>query len=178
MTIALRIDEIPWINSHLGIGCVLDYEQMKPILCFSLIWNLFETETCKCNANLESIRKNVDHANISGGLSAEKYEPFIHYFRKQYLGDKQTFVDFFDRLMLSDKKKEKEAKEIVIRAFSNDAENVSVIVYALLIIAYRIRNNFYHGNKKVPELPRQTELFTTINALLMTYLEDIQNLPS
>ncbi|MGA2787377.1 MAG: hypothetical protein ABSF60_07605 [Verrucomicrobiota bacterium] len=174
MTTELCIDEIPWINSHLGIGNYLDYEQMKPILCFSLIWNLFETEACKRNATPKSIRKSVDRANESCGLSKNRYEKFVNYFRERfYLADGKKFDDFFDSLLLTDE----DAQKVVQQALAANADNLNNTIYALLLIAHRIRNNLFHGNKDVSSLPQQTELFTTINALLTTYLEDIQNLP-
>lgn len=175
MTTALSVDEISWINRHLGIGCDLDYEQMKPILCFSLIWNLFETEACQRNATPKSIRESVNHANESNWLSTDKYKKFVSYFRERYyLADKMKFDELFDRLLLTDKASQK----VVEQALTANSDSLANTVYALLLIAHRVRNNLFHGNKDVSSLPQQADLFTTINALLTTYLEDIQNLSS
>jgi hypothetical protein len=59
-----------------------------------------------------------------------------------------------------------------------ESQDLNNHVYALLLIAHRVRNNLFHGNKKVESLPRQIDLFHTVNALLATYLEDIENLPA
>jgi hypothetical protein len=175
MTIAPKIDELQWINSYLGMPNPLDYAQMKPVLCFSLIWNLFETDACERNADPSSIWRSVDRANKSGMLSSNKYNQYVDYFRNRYyLADEKKFETFFDLLMLTCTK----SREAVKRALNGDASDVNDIVYALLLIAHRIRNNFYHGNKDVQSLPQQIELFTAINSLLTTYLDDIQNLPS
>ena len=172
---APSVDELQWINCYLGVANPLDYAQMKPILCFSLIWNLFETHACQRNANLSSIRRSVDQANESGRLSSSKYEQFVCYFRKRYyLADERKFETFFDRLMLT----HSESQKVVKRALNGGASDVNDIVYALLLIAHRIRNNLFHGNKDVQSLPQQIELFTAVNSLLTTYLEDIENLPS
>jgi len=47
------------------------------------------------------------------------------------------------------------------------------IVKSLLFIAYRIRNNFFHGNKNLSDLFNQEDLFQQINQVLMDYLDDI-----
>jgi hypothetical protein len=170
-----RIDELQWIKSYLGVANSLDYAQMKPVLCFSLIWNLFETHACQRNANPSSIRRSVDHADKSGRLSLNKYKQFVDYFRERYyLANEDKFETFFNRLMLT----HIESQKTVKRALNGDASDVNDIVYALLLIAHRIRNNLFHGNKDVQSLPQQVELFTAVNSLLTTYLEDIQNLPS
>ena len=52
--------------------------------------------------------------------------------------------------------------------------NLNNIVYALLLIAHRIRNNLFHGNKGIESLHTQTDLFRVVNRLLATFLEDIQ----
>ncbi len=45
-------------------------------------------------------------------------------------------------------------------------------VYALLLIAHRIRNNLFHGNKELPKLVDETDLFNYVNALLQQYIGD------
>jgi hypothetical protein len=140
-----------------------------------LIWNLFETHACQRNANLSSIRRSVDRAVESSRLSSDRYNQFVHYFRERYyLADEGKFETFFDRLMLTCP----ESQKVVKRALNGHASDVNDVVYALLLIAHRIRNNLFHGNKDVQSLPQQAELFTAVNSLLTTYLEDIENLPS
>lgn len=172
MTPAPQIDEIQWINRYFGTSGLLDYDHLRPILCFSLIWNLFETQ-CQRHATPSSIRSSVDHADEFGRLSRSRYDPYLTYFRDRYLSDGETFDMFFDHLLLT----HAESQVVVRRALSGDSRDLNNIVYALLLIAHRIRNNLFHGNKDVQSLPQQTELFTTINSLLTTYLEDIENLP-
>ncbi len=174
MTEAPRLDELQWIDRYFGAAGLLDYNHLKPILCFSLIWNLFETHACQRHATPTSIRRSVDHADESGRLALNRYERFVHYFRDRYLSYGQGFDTFFDRLLLT----HSESQTAVRRALSGQARDLNNIVYALLLIAHRIRNNLFHGNKDVQSLPQQTELFTAANALLTTYLEDIRNLPS
>jgi len=166
-------DAIAWINSYFRGSIQLDFEQLRPILCFSLIWNLFETHACRRNATLHSIKQSVDHAHESSRLRRERYETHLAFFRNRYLQPERTIDWFFDHLMLTDHK----AQEVVRRTLLGDSENLNSDVYALLLIAHRIRNNLFHGNKELESLPRQIPLFHAVNALLATYLEDIEDIP-
>lgn len=168
-----QFDAINWINSYFRGATMLDFDNLRPILCFSLIWNLFETHACRRYATQDSIRLSVDHADESGRLHRDRYEQFLQFFRTRYLRPDRNIDWFFDRLLMTNQK----AKEVVRRALLNETQDLNNHVYALLLIAHRVRNNLFHGNKEVNSLPLQVDLFTEINFLLATYLEDIENLP-
>ncbi len=170
----IEFDAIAWINDYFRGSVQLDFDHLRPILCFSLIWNLFETHACRRHATAESIRHSVDHADESGRLRRERYERYLGFFRSRYLTPDRTTDFFFDHLLLT----ERRAQEVVRRALHGESQDLNNHVYALLLIAHRVRNNLFHGNKKVESLPRQIDLFHTVNALLATYLEDIENLPA
>lgn len=165
-------DAIEWVNRFFQGAANLDFEQLRPILCFSLIWNLFETKACRRQANPDSIRRSVNFADESGRLRREIYQIYVDYFRNRYL-ENNSIEGAFRRLLMNDRN----SQELVRRALSGEAHDLNNIVSALLLIAHRIRNNLFHGNKDVETLPRQTELFVVVNSLLATYLEDIENLP-
>lgn len=167
-----EFDAIEWINRFFQGAANLNFDQLRPILCFSLIWNLFETKACRRQANKDSIRRSVDYADESGRLRREKYQTYLDFFRNRYL-ENGTIETAFNRLMMTDHT----SQSAVRRALIGETHDLNNIVYALLLIALRIRNNLFHGNKDVETLPRQTELFVVVNSLLATYLEDIENLP-
>jgi len=120
--------------------------------------------------NPSSIRRAVDHADQSGRLSHPRYDGFLSYFRDRYLTSGQTFKTFFDAVLMS----HPESQTVVRRTLAGEAHDLNNIVYALLLIAHRIRNNLFHGNKAVHTLPQQSEFFTVVNSLLTTSLEDIR----
>lgn len=165
-----EFDAITWINGYFRGSVHLDFDHLRPVLCFSLIWNLFETHACRRHATAESIRKSVDHADESRQLRREHYECYLSFFRSKYLTPERTIDCFFDHLLLT----EPRAQEVVRRALLSESQDLNNHVYALLLIAHRIRNNLFHGNKDVESLPRQIDLFNTVNALLATYLDDIE----
>lgn len=65
-----------------------------------------------------------------------------------------------------------ESQTVVKRVLIGEAHDLNNIVYALLLIAHRIRNNLFHGNKRLESLHTQTELFHVVNRLLADYIED------
>ena len=56
---------------------------------------------------------------------------------------------------------------------NGETQDVNNIVYALLLIAHRIRNNLFHGNKGIDSLHTQTELFQVVNRLLSDFIENV-----
>lgn len=167
-----QFDAIHWINNYFQGTVTIDFDHLRPILCFSLIWNLFETHACRRHATIDSIRRSVDVADASGRLRREKYQRYLDYFRDRYVRD-NSIESVFGRLLMTHNR----SQEVVRRALLGESRDINNIVYALLLIAHRIRNNLFHGNKEVATLPQQTGLFTVINSLLASYLEDIENLP-
>ena len=166
-------DAIPWINSHLNGAANLDFEQLKPILCFALLWNMFESKACDKNANQHSIIKSVQDADGFGLLKIERYEPILNFFKHRYVTF-NTINDNFLGLQLTNQAAKKIVNDVLIENYF-DLNNV---VSALLLITHRIRNNLFHGNKNVESLPNQTDLFVMINFLLSRYLEDIVDMTS
>ena len=168
-----NFDAIAWINSYFSESSPLNFNQLRPVLCFPLLWNLFETQACTLNAHAESIKKSVKFASEAGRLEETKYKNYLTFF-KNLCPDVDYPADwFFDYLVL----KNDESKKAVRRALSEKDWDPNVHIYALLLIAHRIRNNMFHGNKTLASLPEQIDLFDTVNHLLATYLEDIKGLP-
>lgn len=161
-------DAFDWIDSYFAGRARLDYNQLRPVLCFSLIWNLFETIACRRQANPTSIREAVDHASDSGRLKLFTYTKYVEYFRSRYLRDGN--IDHIFAVLYMDHVRSKTVVRGVLLGEMHDLNN---IVYALLLIAHRVRNNLFHGNKGVETLHIQTDLFRVVNRLLATFLEDI-----
>ena len=164
-----QFDAIHWINCYFENEVQLNQVQLEPVLCFSLMWNIFETVACRKHACPTSIRTSVDHADEARRLRRGRYMQILRYFQDRYGTSEQDLDSCFDRLLMTDRRSQ-EAVRRVLQGASKDLNN---IVYGLLLIAHRIRNNLFHGNKRVPDLPKQTELFVVVNSLLATYLEDI-----
>jgi hypothetical protein len=168
-----EFDALEWIDHYFDGRANVDFDRLRPILCFSLIWNLFETVACHRRANPNTIRRSVDHADQSGRLDRGKYLQYLDYFRRRYLRN-GSLEDAFDRLLMTDPT----SQNVVRRAIMGEIQDLNNLVHALLLIAHRIRNNLFHGNKSIENLHTQTELFQIINHLLCDYMDDIEPLAS
>jgi len=169
MTRTNTFDVKAWLDVHFEGALPLEPENLEPILYFSLIWNLFEAKTCNRYARPESIRQSTDRACERGLLHLDKYQPFLDFFRSRYVKEGVIADSVFTRLEL----RNQEGEQAIRDALLENSHDLNNLVYALLLIAWRVRNNLFHGNKGLKALPRQLDLFHTINHLLATYLDDI-----
>jgi hypothetical protein len=170
-------DAFAWIQHYFAVYVDLDYDHLRPVLSFSLIWNLFERVTCGTRANTTSIRRAVDDAHQSEALEQSKYMEYVEYFKARYLQRDKLgggelgggeLSGMFGRLMMTDP----ESRVVVRRVLTGETHDTDNIVYGLVLIAQRIRNNLFHGNKEIGSLPGQTELFCVVNRLLTTFVDD------
>jgi hypothetical protein len=163
-----EFDALGWVDQYLSGHANLNYDDLRPVLCFSLIWNLFEAVACRRMANRDSIRRAVDHADESGRLEKSRYLKYVEYFKERYLRS-GTLEEMFDRLLMD----HQNSQIVVRRVLDGETQDLNNIVYALLLIAHRIRNNLFHGNKGIESLHTQTELFRVVNRLLSDFIEDV-----
>jgi hypothetical protein len=165
-----NFDGINWLNMRFQHTNV-DFAQLRHVLSFSLLWNLFETKACNRTANPNSIKRSVDAAVLENRLNHEKYLTYVIFFRNRYIDENNNFDNRFNNLGLTNE----EHRQIVERTLQSNTNVLNSDVYALLLIAHRIRNNLFHGNKNIQFLESQTDLFKVVNNLLADYIEDITN---
>lgn len=159
-------DPFTWINEYTSPTMPTTAEVLGPILQFSLMWNLFERDTRKRNANPNSIEKSVRDSFSAGLLHGAQFNEHLEYFRSRSTQNGRDVETYFLALLLTDEK----AKRVVRGVLEGTLTDPKNVVHALLLIAHRIRNNLFHGNKEVAMLHSQVGLFKTVNSLLATYL--------
>jgi hypothetical protein len=171
-------DSFGWVQHYFPH---LDRAQMDAILSFSLIWNLFEARICDKFASTRNIRNRVDRADRSGILVRDNYEQYLNYFRKRYGPVGAGALDELAPTNPGQNRIVREAnarvREEIERVFQDPNPSTADAVNALLLIAYRVRNNFFHGSKNMQNLHRQAELFRVINKLLSTFIEAVNPPP-
>jgi hypothetical protein len=165
-------DAIDWINGCFHWGDHLKYDELKPVLGFCLLWSLFENNQCDQRANPQAIRRCVDRAYEKSHPSESQYERCLEFFRRQYFPNGAPSKESLDAFFQN--KKEQDMREIVCKAFGEPPPDPKIIVHALLLLTYRVRNNLFHGEKELFSLPRQAELFNQINSFLATLLDEIR----
>jgi len=173
-----QFDAIQWINCYLRqlkSQTNLEFEQMKPVLYFSLMWNMFEDKACGRHARRTSIVRSVRRANQTGRLRRDRYLELLRFFQERPVATGQDLDSYLDTLFAE--RPDADAQKAIQTVLLGESDDLEGTVRALLLFAHRIRCNLFHGNKAVADLPRQTDLFVEVNWLLATYLEDLLGLP-
>lgn len=108
-------------------------------------------------------------------VSPEVVNHFIDFFVERYLREDNTLKDSFSDLFGSSNHRRKgyeEVKKYLNRNYqtaNSKEENLSMA----LMIAYRFRDNLYHGNKKIRELSQYQECFEQVNQFMDAVIEQI-----
>lgn len=172
MTAIEQFNPVEWLSQFAPGIERIDYQTLEPILSFTLMWNLFETVVCSRNASDRAIRQSVNRAYDAGLLKHEDFGDFLAFFRKRYVED-GNIEELPGRLLSSRGSTSREQAHIVLLedVLKGESTDVHNVVFSLLFIAYRIRNNLFHGEKNVFTLNTQVELFKAVNALLGRYLQ-------
>lgn len=152
-------------------------QQIDAILSFSLIWNLFEARICDKFASVNTIRNKVDRADSTGALLRDDYEPYLNYFRHRYGPEGVGALDALAPTGPEQRRNVRDAnasvRAVIEGVFQDPHPRTADMVNALLLIAYRVRNNFFHGGKNLQDLPHQVELFRVVNGLLSTIIDAV-----
>ena len=64
---------------------------------------------------------------------------------------------------------------MVKNILSNNSANKEEILTSILLIAYRIRNNLFHGLKDFSLIDEQDEMFKVINLFLLDMVASYRN---
>ena len=147
----------------------LNEQKIKEILYFTLIWNIFENKCCDRNAKISTHPRKI--AQNINGVSEQKINQIFDYFKNRYIANgtiNKIFKDFsFDKNNSFNEykkfvKEKLEAQKVILK------EQIQVLLY----IAFRLRNNLYHGVKDVKKLYEQNENFRQINIFLMEIIDN------
>jgi hypothetical protein len=175
MTTANTFDPSHWLANHTNVTSY-NIDELHPAMWFALIWNRFELKVCDREASIPTIEKSLKTASDSGLLDWKEFEEFWTTLNA-YLA-KEGALSNLDFFLLSDKKpnkKEQEYVKILLPILQGDRPDIEIGLRAMLFIAYRVRNNLFHGEKCVTKLPRQHDLFLVLNSFIAKYIDVTTN---
>jgi hypothetical protein len=133
---------------------------------FSLLWSLFEKEVLGGHGSVGAIEDAAGEWHTKGLLTAQTFAGELAYFRGRYYAN-GDFTYRFSHLHL-----EKSGNpQIVPNVLSGKSDDPRTVAAAVLIIVFRYRNNFFHGEKWVYELREQDQNFAHANAILIRAIE-------
>lgn len=163
------LDEVEWINDYLkSANIVPSMEELQSIFYFSFVWNLFEGKVCDEFCDCPKLEKVVDDLAAKNKLVLIDFQPHFEYFRSRYVQGNST-NSLFKKLCF--RAKEEWAEDIVDEVLRGIREDVSDVVKALAFIAYRFRNNWFHGIKRLEKIDNHTDSFKHLNHILIKLIE-------
>lgn len=156
------MNAIEWLLRHdPGFGDLSDDER-DAIMHFSLLWSLFESSALNGNGNARAILEAARLWQQEDLITDQSFEGELDYFRIRYFADGE-FAYQFDQLHF----RRGDHRALVERVLRSEEAEIFEIVAAVLIIVYRLRNNYFHGVKWAYGIRGQLDNFTHANAALM-----------
>jgi hypothetical protein len=113
-----------------------------------------------------AIISRAEDWRLRGVLEREHFEETLRYFKDRYYNNGQ-FLPIFGGLNF----RQQDRRLLVESVLSGQSEGLGDIVAALLLIAIRLRNNLFHGEKWAYGIREQETNFLNANQLLMRVCE-------
>ena len=155
---------LEWIRSIRPFRSLL---YQTEIFCFPFVWSLFEYEYRTNDSASVGVRALQEIAKKQKAKLRE--DPFVsawEHFQVRYVtADKIN--GHFDELFGNNRS----GKSIVKNTLESSCASPYSKAEALLIIVYRLRNNFFHGTKIKYEFKDQYKNFYHANSVLRQYIE-------
>lgn len=107
---------------------------------------------------------------LAGQLDLTQYDAYGKHFCQRYLTAGKTNTKF-KGLDLRGPNAPK--VETALKEFQDHQVRDAQLLWAYLMIAYRFRNNMFHGNKKLKNINRYAEEFEILNRFWDQFLRDI-----
>jgi len=162
------MEPINWLEQHVTGFQDLPGEDRHAILCFALLWSLFEAKALNARASAQALLALVHEKTAEGRLDAQIFMDCLAYFRARYFAEGR-FTDHFDGLNL----RSNDNPELVRQVLNGTNDDPADSVAATLIIVYRLRNNLFHGVKWAYGIQGQRQNFEQANDALMSAITQL-----
>lgn len=151
-----------WMQMHAPGYAALSRSEKLAIRDFALLWSFFEDKWLANYGNVRAIIDAVDH-RVTAATPMEEFEPALNHFKDRYFAAGQ-FTGAFTRLRFQNH----DRRNLVETVISGSASDPPTTLKALLIIVFRLRNNYLHGEKWIYGFQGQLANFKHANAVLMS----------
>jgi len=153
-----------WMNRRLVAYSNLSIPEKRAIRDFALLWSFFEEMWLGNWGDVPRIRLEVE-ARLAPNASMVAFDSALAHFRNRYVHAGNPTPSFAHlRVSAND-------RQFVLDVLSGRTNEPKRVLTALLIIAYRLRNNFFHGEKAAYGYQGQLENFRHANAVLMQTMD-------
>ena len=152
-------DRQPSLERYVEFGSV-------PLLHFTLMWNMFEGSLCDASASPAKLKAVANTLAQTILLEKSADREFLDFTKERYWTDGAPSHRFsFLRLRSAAE------VDVVINVISGNSANDADVIYGLLLIVYRYRNNTFHGLKEVANVFGSPELFEQSSRFLSIVLD-------
>ncbi len=155
-----------WIKQNADGYTALSPEEINAIGEFSLLWGFFEFRFLGCKANVKEIMEKVPELVNNTDVKPEVFSDEFEYFKDRYRSEGETNQKFNNYLFHKPEK-----KQFVADVLKGDVNDTIPIVQSLVIIAYRLRNNLFHGEKWEYKLVDQRNNFQNASSVMIKIMD-------
>lgn len=148
-----------WISDYAQIDRPAE-DMESTIADFTIMWAFFET-CYPDRITFENIRNRIASLNIENSEELTGVHLFLH--RRYFAEDSERS---FNALAWRDGRSEQAAKNFTEQVLSSRQATAKETLEAALYVAYRVRNNLFHGVKQIPVLHESKDLFEYMITLL------------
>lgn len=162
---------IDWLKKYFNKPH-LDEQALKPVLHFSLLWNLFE-HTYFTDDKYLNPKRLLELSNISlNSLSAENLNVTFNFFRARYFPNNQL-DNRYTTLRLDTVKRNglPSNYDFCLTTLTTNNSTKSDKIKTVFLIIHRFRNNLFHGRKNPKTLNIYKLPFKEINKFLVHFIE-------
>ena len=157
----MPFNSISWLRNNASGFPELDEGEIQAITSFSLMWSFFEAKVLNNHASISSLKKVSRNFRKYHLIETKTISQSFLYFRNRYIND-GVRNHFFRNLRI----KQDCDKDFIFSVLNCESPSSEDILSACLIIVYRFRNNFFHGEKWAYEFQEQRQNFEISNQLL------------
>jgi hypothetical protein len=141
---AQHFDAHAWARASLRDAPKLQPDTLATVAGFTFIWNLFEGVACNGSASVPALDRVAGEIERSPALPLREVEQSIAFYRFRYIKENELQQRFYGLNFRAP-----DRQELVEAVLKGENTSLHATLLALLIIAYRIRNNLFHGLKSV-----------------------------
>lgn len=135
-------DAHAWARSSLHDAPKLHSDTLLTVAGFTFVWNLFEGIACNSHVTVPELDRVA--TRLTHLLKITDIKQSLSFYRFRYVKDGEL-QDLFYGLNF----RQPDKQELVASVLKDKGTSHHENIMALLIIAYRIRNNIFHGLKSV-----------------------------
>lgn len=154
-----------WVRKNLLEAASLKTETLQTVAGFTLLWNLFEGLICENQASVSAFESITQNLKISPKLE-KLVEKSLSFYRSRYI-EGQEMNDTFNGLNFRPNDRREHVESVLKGQFADFGDKV----LTLLIIAYRIRNNIFHGSKPASIWDEQAKNISEASRVLSLIIE-------